>query len=139
MKLNDCRPVIETMKTTTIFLAAVFVMFTQSVCAAESVVETFQNGLIEEESNQNLTVLGGVAEPVSASDGRCGFRTPTLRNLRHTAPYMHNGGLRTLRDVLDFYDQLAEAISETLDGEDATCNPRVRACDPWSYSTVGQI
>ena len=31
------------------------------------------------------------------------FRTPTLRNVATTAPYMHNGSLRTLKDVVDFY------------------------------------
>ena len=31
------------------------------------------------------------------------FRTPTLRNVAKTAPYMHNGSLRTLKDVIDFY------------------------------------
>lgn len=55
------------------------------------------------------------------------FRTPTLRNLKHTAPYMHNGGLATLRDVLNFYDRLMDAGSETLDGGDATSHP---ALDP---------
>lgn len=33
------------------------------------------------------------------------FRTPTLRELRHTAPYMHNGTLATLADVVEFYDR----------------------------------
>ncbi len=33
------------------------------------------------------------------------FRTQTLRNIALTAPYMHNGQLATLRDVIDFYDQ----------------------------------
>jgi cytochrome c peroxidase len=32
------------------------------------------------------------------------FRTPTLRNVALTAPYMHNGMLETLEDVLRFYD-----------------------------------
>ena len=31
------------------------------------------------------------------------FRTPTLRNVAITAPYMHNGMLRTLEDVMDHY------------------------------------
>ncbi|MFH2203292.1 MAG: cytochrome c peroxidase [Elusimicrobiota bacterium] len=33
------------------------------------------------------------------------FRTPSLRELKHTAPYMHNGVFATLRNVLDFYDR----------------------------------
>lgn len=32
------------------------------------------------------------------------FQTPTLRNIALTAPYMHNGSLKTLADVVDFYD-----------------------------------
>jgi len=33
------------------------------------------------------------------------FRTPQLRNVALTAPYMHDGGLSTLRDVVAFYNQ----------------------------------
>lgn len=33
------------------------------------------------------------------------FRTPTLRNVGLTAPYMHDGSLRTLVDVVRFYDR----------------------------------
>jgi|MEHZ01.5.fsa_nt_MEHZ011417745.1_11 cytochrome c peroxidase len=32
------------------------------------------------------------------------FRTPSLRNLEYTAPYMHSGVFSSLRDVLRFYD-----------------------------------
>jgi cytochrome c peroxidase len=33
------------------------------------------------------------------------FNTPQLRDVRNTAPYMHNGALGSLRDVVEFYDQ----------------------------------
>jgi cytochrome c peroxidase len=33
------------------------------------------------------------------------FKTPTVRNTALTAPYMHNGAFRTLKDVIDFYDR----------------------------------
>jgi len=33
------------------------------------------------------------------------FKTPTLRNIDLTAPYMHNGAFRTLEEVMDFYNQ----------------------------------
>ncbi|MGD0884995.1 MAG: cytochrome c peroxidase [Thermodesulfovibrionales bacterium] len=33
------------------------------------------------------------------------FRTPTLREISKTAPYMHNGYFKTLDDVIDFFDQ----------------------------------
>lgn len=33
------------------------------------------------------------------------FKTPTIRNIELTAPYMHNGVYETLEDVIDFYNQ----------------------------------
>ncbi len=33
------------------------------------------------------------------------FRTVTLRQIGETAPYMHDGALETLADVIEFYDQ----------------------------------
>lgn len=33
------------------------------------------------------------------------FKTPTLRNIASTAPYMHTGGFETLEDVVEFYDR----------------------------------
>jgi len=59
----------------------------------------------------------------TTSDGRREFRTPTLRNLLQTAPYMHNGSLRTLDDVLVFYEELSDAATETIDGGDASAQP----------------
>jgi cytochrome c peroxidase len=33
------------------------------------------------------------------------FKTPTLRNIELTAPYMHNGVYKTLEEVIDFYNK----------------------------------
>lgn len=33
------------------------------------------------------------------------FKTPTLREVERTAPYMHDGSLATLEEVVDFYDR----------------------------------
>jgi cytochrome c peroxidase len=33
------------------------------------------------------------------------FKTPTLREIEHTAPYMHDGSLKTLDLVVEFYDK----------------------------------
>jgi hypothetical protein len=33
------------------------------------------------------------------------FKTPTLRNVELTGPYMHNGGEATLMQVIDFYSR----------------------------------
>lgn len=32
------------------------------------------------------------------------FKTPTLRNIKETAPYMHNGVYNTLEEVMEFYN-----------------------------------
>ena len=60
---------------------------------------------------------------IDASTTRQDFRTPTLRQLPHTAPYMHNGSFKTLEDVLQFYDLMMDAVSETLDGADQNHPP----------------
>jgi cytochrome c peroxidase len=44
------------------------------------------------------------AEASHASFGQ--FKTPSLRNAALTAPYMHNGRLATLRDVVNHYSEL---------------------------------
>lgn len=36
---------------------------------------------------------------------RGAFKTPTLREIALTAPYMHDGSLETLEEVVDFYDK----------------------------------
>lgn len=33
------------------------------------------------------------------------FKIPTLREIEHTAPYMHDGSLKTLEEVVDYYDK----------------------------------
>jgi cytochrome c peroxidase len=45
-----------------------------------------------------------LASPDLGVSGKRLFRTPSLRNVSHTAPYMHNGTIGTLKDVLEFYN-----------------------------------
>lgn len=42
------------------------------------------------------------------------FKTPTLRNVAVTGPYMHDGRFQTLEEVIDFYDSGAQP-SATID------------------------
>lgn len=43
-------------------------------------------------------------EQISGLSGdRAAFKTPSLRDIARTAPYMHDGSLATLRDVVDYY------------------------------------
>ncbi len=58
-----------------------------------------------------------------SATSRTEFRTPSLRNLKHTAPYMHHGGSTTLDEVLLFYDRLMDQAAETLEGGDASTLP----------------
>lgn len=46
----------------------------------------------------------GLYYTTKRDDDRGKFRTPSLRELKYTAPYMHNGVLRTLEEVVAFYD-----------------------------------
>lgn len=59
--------------------------------------------------------LASVSEPLQADMGRYevtkrdadrwAYRTPSLRNVAITAPYMHDGSLATLEAVIDYYDR----------------------------------
>ncbi|HKA59454.1 MAG TPA: cytochrome c peroxidase, partial [Gemmatimonadales bacterium] len=54
------------------------------------------------------------------------FKIPSLRNVALTAPYFHNGDMRTLREVMDFYSRGGNvAPIKTLEGfQGATCDPK---------------
>jgi cytochrome c peroxidase len=63
----------------------------------------------------NIGVGMKAAEPdagrfkiTGAEKDRGAFKTPTLRDLLRTAPYMHDGSMATLEDVVDFYDRGGE-------------------------------
>ena len=45
---------------------------------------------------------GRYAESKAELD-RGAFKTPSLRNVGQSAPYRHDGSLKTLKDVVDFY------------------------------------
>ena len=49
-----------------------------------------------------LVDVGRFHETRVASD-QGAFKTPTLRNVTNTGPYMHDGSLGTLKEVVDFY------------------------------------
>jgi cytochrome c peroxidase len=42
------------------------------------------------------------------------FKVPGLRNVAMTAPYMHNGAFRTLREVIDYYVSPAKIVPEAI-------------------------
>jgi cytochrome c peroxidase len=48
-----------------------------------------------------------LAETDSGVNKTYAFRTPSLRNLSATAPYMHNGAFSTLSEVINFYQRIS--------------------------------
>ena len=51
------------------------------------------------------------------------FKTPMLRNIALTGPYMHNGGLATLRQVVDFYVRGGDFSVTNMDNFDTQVTP----------------
>jgi cytochrome c peroxidase len=56
----------------------------------------------------------GLYEITQKPEDRWKYKTPSLRNIALTAPYMHNGRFATLREVVEFYNQGGEP-NENLD------------------------
>ena len=86
-----------------------------------------------------------LAEP-DEGDGRFRFRTPSLRNVALTAPYMHNGVLETLEDVLRFYDErrsqnpnVANERGRRGDRDTPRVDGRFRRVDDMSESEMKDI
>jgi cytochrome c peroxidase len=54
--------------------------------------------------NKKMDIDFGKYDLTHAEVNRYSFKTPTIRNVSLTAPYMHNGVFKTLEEVVDFYD-----------------------------------
>lgn len=65
--------------------------------------------------------------PDAGFAGRYQFRTPTLRNLRYTGPYFHNGVAGTLQEVMTHY-LISQAAAQ--EGGAPDFNPNVQELDP---------
>ena len=51
------------------------------------------------------------------------FKTPGLRNISVTGPYMHNGMHKTLREVIDYYDEPDKFISNSVNRDSLLIKP----------------
>jgi cytochrome c peroxidase len=47
-------------------------------------------------------------------DGTGSFRTPSLRNVMRTGPFMHDGSLKTLQQVFEFYTEVDKSLDSDL-------------------------
>ncbi len=77
---------------------------TKRVQLAPGVFTDLDMSVIKSVSKPKENDLGQYEVTENPND-RWKFRTPSLRNAALTAPYMHNGSMLTLREVVEFYNQ----------------------------------
>lgn len=70
----------------------------------------FHNNGLDNDAKLNI----GLQQVTTNQADKGKFKTPTLRNIALTAPYMHDGRFNTLEEVINHYDQHVQ-INETLD------------------------
>lgn len=63
----------------------------------------FQSEARRAAETPNAPADRGREEVTHKREDRYKFRTPTLRNVELTAPYMHDGSIKTLEDVVAYY------------------------------------
>ena len=51
------------------------------------------------------------------------FKTPSLRNVAVTGPYMHNGIFKTLKQVIDFYNEPAKVVPNSINRDSLLAKP----------------
>ncbi len=99
--------------------------------------EIFTNGIIADGSregvlrNQNCKLNSAAyipsvitaqqayaaGSPNLALMNQAAFKIPTLRNIELTGPYMHNGSMATLKQVLDFYSRQGNIVNDSTHGK----------------------
>ena len=87
------------------------------VAAADSLFETFINKFSGSSTPLALAHSDGFSElgryTVTKQQTDIGaFKTPTLRDVELTSPYMHDGSLKTLIDVVRFYNRGGNSNSQ---------------------------
>ena len=89
--------------------------------ASEQLKIQIAPGVFVEVDSENLASIAeesigdlGRYEITQNPQDRWKYKTPSLRNIALTAPYMHNGTLSTLKEVVNFYNQ-GGVINKTLD------------------------
>ena len=65
----------------------------------------FSNGqIVNNGLYENYQDMGKMRVTLNENDNGC-FKVPTLRNVEVTAPYMHNGSLESLEEVIEHYSR----------------------------------
>ena len=103
-----------------------FDQFIQSGCGSchnGPMFSDYQQHVLGVPNNPKLTEID------RGIDSSFAFRTPSLRNLRYTAPYMHNGSLPTLQRVLEFYEDIAGGKERNPHVTKSHTDPLIREVD----------
>ncbi len=69
----------------------------------------FSIGLEKGIEDSGLAKITGLASDIGK------FKSPSIRNLSYSAPYMHNGKFKTIREVLNFYNNDINERSPNID------------------------
>lgn len=73
-------------------------------------------------NGQNLNDSGRASVSRDLNDlGK--FKTPGLRNVELTAPYMHNGIFKTLKEVINFYNDPSKVVPNALNRDTMLAKP----------------
>ncbi len=83
----------------------------QKIQLAPGIFATVDNTIIQQVSEPSIPDLGRYEVSLDPAD-RWKFKTPGLRNISLTAPYMHDGLLATLKEVINFYNQAGSQSPE---------------------------
>jgi cytochrome c peroxidase len=86
---------------------------TQQVQIAPGIYTEVSENLISTVSEPKANDLGRY-EITQKPQDLWKYKTPTLRNIELTAPYMHNGTFETLKQVVEFYNR-GGIVNENLD------------------------
>ncbi|TGK31534.1 di-heme enzyme [Leptospira gomenensis] len=69
----------------------------------------------------------GIFEFTGQNSDRGKFRAPSLRNVELTAPYMHDGSIATLEEVVEHYNEGGRNLTVGPDAGDGRSNPNKNA------------
>jgi cytochrome c peroxidase len=101
--------------------------FTQSTNHTQTVfveLEFHNNGLYNIGGTGEYPEGGrGLWELTTLKEDMGRFRAPTLRNIELTAPYMHDGSIKTLDEILDHYSRGGRKIESGELAGDGALNP----------------
>jgi cytochrome c peroxidase len=97
--------------------------FNLTVAVSDASPAFFNTGLYNLPDGRYPATDRGLIEVTQLSSDEGKFKPPTLRNIAVTAPYMHDGSVATLEQVIDIYQRGGRLISVGPLAGDGRSNP----------------